>query len=415
MADEAASVAVLLDDCVVRPKTLVAVLDHLRGFARRYQQRLWRREQREHLVTVIEGLLSDLPRKTVEPIAVEHDQERRPLQRFVGAGRWDAKAVMGELRAHVAEELGDPDAVFVIDGSAFHKQGPESCGVKRQWCGRLGKVDNCQVGVFMGYASPKGHTLVSHQLYLPEEWASDRARRKKCHVPKDVEFKTAWEIGVAMVETHGPQLPHSWVAADDEFGRSGGFRDRLHDRGERYVVDVPCSTLVRPLNARHRSRDKRNGFLRAEQWARALPSSAWTKVHVRAGESGPLEFLAARVKVQTRRDQRPGRAEWLLVLKTTGRKPERTFHLSNASDDVPLVEMVRACRERHRIEETFERGKGEVGLSHYEVRSWVGWHNHMTLALLALFFLVLEQRRVGGKNPGRDGAAGRRSAARAVA
>jgi SRSO17 transposase len=416
MADGAVPEAVLFDDCIVRPATLLPLLGRLRAFAARYRPRLRRRAQSRHLLTVVEGLLSQLQRKTVEPIAVEHGQDRRALQNFVGAGAWDDDAVLDELRGHVAEEIGDPDAVLVVDGSAFHKQGPESVGVKRQWCGRLGKLDNCQIGVFLGYASPKGHTLVDRRLYLPEDWTSDQARRRKCHVPGDVGFETSWQIAAAMVEAHSRSLPHSWVAADDEFGRSHGFRDGLAGRGERYIVDVPCNTRIRPENARRRSRDQREGFRRVDRWARSLPPSAWTKVLVRAGERGPLEFLAVCATVETMRDNgRPGPTERLLVLKTTNRRPQVTFHLSNASDDVPLVALVRASRERHRIEETFERGKGEVGLAHYEVRSWVGRHHHMTLALLAIFFLVLEQRRIGGENPGDDGAAGRGRARTAVA
>jgi len=400
MADGVVSVETLLTDCDVKPRTLAPMLERLRDFAARYQPRFWRSEQREHALMYLKGLLSDLPRKSIEPITVEHGVPRRMLQRFVGAGGWDDEAVMDELRAHVREELSDPDAVLVIDGSAFHKRGPESCGVKRQWCGRLGKTENCQIGVYLGYAAAKGHTLVAHRLYLPQEWASDRARRRISYVPDDVEFMTAWEIAAAMVEAYGRDLPHAWLAADDEFGRSTGFRDWMRISGERYVVDVPCSTAVRPLNARQRSRRKRDGFRSAEDWARALPPSAWTQVHIRDGEKGPLELLAVRAKVQTKRDGRPGLIEWLLVLKTLGAQPEWSFHLSNASDDVPLEEMVRVRAGRHRIEEDLERGKGEVGLAHYEVRSWVGWHHHMTLASLALFFLVLEQRRIGGKNPG---------------
>lgn len=406
MADGATSSEVLLADCVVQPETLAPILKRLHSFAARYLPRFWRREQREHAVTYLEGLLSDLPRKSVEPIAVDHGLYRRPLQLFVGAGGWDDEAVMDELRAHVREELGDPEAVLVVDGSAFHKQGPESCGVKRQWNGRLGKKDNCQIGIFLGYASPKGHTLVARRLYLPEEWASDPMRRAKCYVPDDVEFMTAWEIGAATVEAYGPGLPHAWIAADDEFGRVGAFRDWMRVAGERYIVDVPCTTGVRPVNARQRGRRRRDGFRSAEEWARALPPSAWTRVHIRDGEKEPVEVLAVRTKVQTRRDGRPGPIEWLLVLKTVGPKPEWTFHLSNAADDVSLEDMVRAHAGRQRIEEDLERAKGEVGLAHYEVRSWVGWHHHMTLAQLALFFLVLEQRQIGGKNPGDHAPAG---------
>jgi len=411
----------LVKDCDVYAESLAPCLERLREYAKRYQPLFGRKEQRKSALVFLEGLLSDLSRKSVEPIAYDHGLHRRALQNFVGAGNWDDGCVLDELRAHIREELGDPLGVLVVDGSAFPKSGRESVGVKRQWCGRLGKVDNCQVGVYLGYASPKGHTLIEQRLYLPEEWASDPQRRSKCYVPEGVEHMTSWEIAAAMIQVNGAELPHCWVSADDEFGRASEFRAALPKAGERYIVDVTCNTKVCPVNSRRR-RSRRSGrlvlppFSRADAWAKALPPPAWTRVHVRDGEKGPLEVLATRTKAHTKSSGRKGPTEWLLVTKTDSPRPEWRFSLCHAGDDdATLEDMVRGASQRHLIEEDFERAKGEVGMADYEVRSWVGWHHHMTLTLLALFFLVLEHRQIGGEKPCDHSAADGRSTQSAAA
>ena len=395
--------ATILGDCEVQASTLAPVLERLCAFLVRYVPHFSRREQREHATTYVEGLLSDLERKSIEPIATRNEQYRRPLQHFVGAGRWTDERLQDELRRHVTEEIGDPRGVLAIDGSSFPKHGGDSVGVKRQWCGRLGKRENCQVGVYLGYATPKGHALVGHRLYLPEEWCDDPERRARCHVPETVEFMKAWEIAAAMIEVEGAELPHAWVVADDELGRVGELRELLRERGEHYVVDVPCVTMVRVVSTRGEGAT----LERADAWAKRLPPSAWTHVHVRDGEKGPIVIDATMTKVRTNLGGQPGPVEMLLVIRTTGSTPEISFHLAHAPEAVSIEELVRAKAERHRIEEDFERGKGEVGLGHYELRSWVGWHHHQTLALIALFFLVAEHRRLGGKytgnNPSSDG------------
>ena len=153
----------------------------------------------------------------------------------------------GRIRRHVAEELGDDRAVLILDASTFPKSGSDSCGVGRQWCGRLGKQENCQRGVFLAYAAAGGYAPLDRELYLPRDWADDPARREKCHVPEDVEFREGWRIAAELIERSGPGLPHGWVAGDDEFGRPAQFRAWLRRRGERYVLDVPSDTVVRDL------------------------------------------------------------------------------------------------------------------------------------------------------------------------
>jgi len=388
----------------------------LTRFLERYLPRFYRQEQRQNASIVIEGLLSGLPRKTCEPIANEHAVHRKPIQSFVGCSTWDDEAVMAELRRHVNEQLGDADAVLVLDPSAFAKKGSESCGVQRQWCGRLGKIENSQVGVFLCYASPKGHAPLDRRLYLPQEWAGYAPRRKKCHVPEEVLFQEKWRIGLAMVDRCRKEgLAHGWVGGDDELGRASAFRAALRARHERYVLDVPCNTRIRDLEARRpprkagRGRQRKVPFVPVGQWLARQPPSAWRKLTLRPGSKGPLEVEALQRRVQTHDEQgHVGPQERLLVVRSVVAGQVKTdYSLSNAGAEVSLEELARARGQRHRIEQMLEEGKQEAGLGHYEVRSWVGWHHHMTLSLLALWFLVLEEGRVGKKNlPGGHRAAG---------
>jgi SRSO17 transposase len=400
---EYAEAQVLLKDAVVSASSVRGCRDELTRFLQRYLPLFYRGEQRKNARIVIEGRLSGLERKTSEPIAYQAGLQRKPIQNFVGAGAWDDEAVMGELRGHVAEVLGDERGVLVLDPSSFVKKGTESCGVQRQWCGHVGKIENCQVGVFLAYASPKGHAPLHRRLYLPRNWAQNAVRRQKCHVPEEVRFREKWQIGLDLLK-QSAGVPHAWVVADDEFGRVSEFRAKLRSRGERYVLDVPCNTWVRDLTQKPPRRRRRIGprrkqeFVRVDQWTKQQPESRWELVDVRAAEKGPLQFHAISTGVQTRAsNKRSGPQERLVVIRTLEKEPQVSYTLTNAPGDEPLSELVRAHAERHRIEEMFEAGNGEVGLDHYEVRSWVGWHHHMTLSLLSLWFLMIQKRHVGEK------------------
>jgi SRSO17 transposase len=280
--------------------------------------------------------------------------------------------------------------------------------VARQWCGRLGKQENCPIGVFLGYVSSRGHAPLDRRLYLPEDWADDPERRAECHVPADVTFQKPWEIARDLLRRSAPDVPHQWVVGDDEFGRAAEFRAALRGDQELYVLDVPCNTTIRDLDGRRpprrkgrRGRKRQVPFVRVDTWAGKLPADRWTRLTIREGAKGPLEVEAVLGRVRAKLKRRIGPEERLLVIRTLGPKPDWTYSLSNAPADVPLTEVVRARSSRHSIEEVLEEAKGEVGLAHYEVRSWVGWHHHITLALLALWFLILERGRLGGKKTGR--------------
>jgi SRSO17 transposase len=316
---------------------------------------------------------------------------------------------MAELRDHVRETLADPEAILVLDPSGFPKSGTESCGVARQWCGRLGKPDNCQLGIFLIYAAPGGYAPLDRRLYLPRDWAADAQRREKSHVPEGVKFQEAWRIAADLLERSRTGLPHAWVTGDDELGRPAQFRGWLRRHGERYILDVPCNTSVRDLECRRprrrragRGRKREVPFCRAATWAARQPETRWVRLTIGEGERGPLQVDALTVRVRTKEDRRIGPEERLVVMRTVEDEPRTHYALSNAGPEVSLSELVRVRFTRHRVEEAFEAGKGEAGLDHYEVRSWVGWHHHMTLSLLALWFLILERRRLGGENPGGD-------------
>jgi len=406
---------VLLADTKVTPAQVQGCGRRLGQFLERYVPRFYRKEQGHNARIVVEGLLSGLERKTAEPIAREHGVPRKPIQFFVGSGKWDDEAVMAELRRHVVQILGDPQGVLVFDPSAFPKKGTHSCGVERTWCGRLGKVENCQIGLFLAYATRRGQGPLDRRLYLPKDWAADRARRAECHIPKEVKFQERWRMALAMLDRHGASIPHEAVVADDEFGRVEAFRAGLRERQEAYVLDVPCNTPVRDLQARRpprragkKTRRWEVPFCRADQWAAAQRADRWQELTVQEGTKGPIQVQAIATRVRTLRQRRLGPEEWLLVirhLESGESEPDLSYHLAWASQEMSLEQWVRWHARRHQIEEMLEQGKGEAGLDHYEVRSYVGWHHHMTLSLLALWFLNLERLAMGKKDTGGDGAA----------
>jgi SRSO17 transposase len=362
-------------------------------------------------LTVLRGKLTGLQRKTTEPIATQAGLRRRPLQLFVGAGGWDDRPVLVAMHRHVAEEIGDLDAVFVLDSSSFPKKGTASCGVARQWCGRLGKLDNCQVGVFLAYAAPRGCALIDSRLYLPEDWAADGQRRAQTYVPADVTFAEKWRLGLELLDGARTSLPGGWVVGDDEFGRSSVLRGELRLRDLRYVLDVPCNTLMREPAQRRMplgsdGQPRRGPFERVDQWLARQPAGRWRTVTLREGEKGPMRVKVLLATVQTKdEDGRVGAQERLVVLRTCETQPRTWYALSNARRE-RRAKLAAVHGSRHRIEELLGAGKGEVGLGDYEVRSWMGWHHHMTLSLLALWFLQTERLRLGGKNTSADGAAG---------
>jgi SRSO17 transposase len=239
----------LLSDCLVSPEVFTPLIDRLGEFVVPYQHALETETDQHHMQLYLQGLLSHLPRKNAEAIATLIDVERQIMQDFIGTAPWDHRPLLTVLVGQVADRLGEPNGIIAFDPSSFPKRGTHSVGVKRQWCGHRGKVDNCQVGVFMGYVSAHDHALLEFRLALPQEWARDELRRHACRVPPEVQYHARHEQCLEMLDAWGDQVPHGWVTADDELGRHTRFRGALRERGERYVLGVPCNTTMRDLEA----------------------------------------------------------------------------------------------------------------------------------------------------------------------
>ena len=392
----------LVNDAELKSELSKEMLDRLETFVEPFASSLGRSEMRQNAQQYIGGLLSDLERKNVESIAYRYDRDRRALQRFIGICPWDFMPLEKRLVSQVGHCLGQSDGVIVFDPSGHKKCGKDSVGVQRQWLGRLGKVENGQVGIYMGYVSRCEHALVASRLYLPEEWAKDRKRRKKCGVPKEIRFQTRHELALSMLQEHGDLLPHRWVAGDDEMGRSTAFRRELRALEESYLLAVPSNTGVRdqqaqwPPYAGHGPRPK-PPFQRVDRWRASLSESGWTRIDVRDGEKGPLILEIVKRRVLARTEGRGDNAtEELLVVtryQEQSGKMKYDYYLSNASADTPLAELARVTKAEHLIEDAIKRAKSQAGLSDYETRTWSGWYHHQILSLIATWFLIRESRR----------------------
>lgn len=413
----------ILQETDIKPQVADGMLKRLTQFAQPFIVSFGRHEPKDNAQIYMCGLLSDLERKNVESIAYRYDRDRRAIQQFIGITPWDHQPLQQELARQVGTEIGENDGVIVFDPSGHKKCGNSSVGVQRQWLGRLGKVDNGQVGIYLGYASRKEHALVDQQLYLPKSWGNDKRRRKKCGVPKHIRYQTRHELSLDMLKNNGNYLPHGWMAGDDEMGRSSGFRADLRILGEQYLLAVPSNTGIRDLESNPpayggRGQPPKQPFQRVERWRDALNNAAWTKIDVRDGEKGPLitELVKRRVVARTERGWDDCTEELLVVTRTpeSNGTMKYDYYLSNAPVDTSLDELARVIKAEHRIEDCLKRAKSEAGLSEYEVRTWAGWHHHQTLSLIALWFLIL--KRAGEKiYTGADGSAGSNDAVRAVA
>jgi len=409
------------------PQDVAGLVDELRAYHAIYAPLFQRQEQRDWAAAYLRGLLSALPRKSVEPMVlalVGADRNAvRGMQQFLSAGPWDDAAILRRHWQEVEQTLGEDDGVLTLDGSDFPKQGRESVGVKRQYCGQLGKRANCQAGVFLGYASTRGYTLLDRRLYVPEEWLADAAyaaRRDACGLPADTVFQTKPALGGAMIAAvrQAGTLRCRWVACDEGFGRDTALLDQIAGLGLWYYAEVPHDTRVwpgRPATAvpawsgrgrkptRARVVDTGAAPQTVAAVAAALPVSAWSRQGIKEGSKGPITADFALLSVVAVRDGLPGPDGWLILRRTPETGELRTY-LSNAPTATPPTTLVRVSGMRWPIERCFEEGKQHLGLGDYEVRSWRGWHHHLTLVILAHFFLMRLQCRWGGKGTGVDAA-----------
>ena len=397
-----------------------SLVEELRAYHAIYSPLFQRREQREAAHTYLQGLLAPFPRKSIEPMVLAVDgvapKAVRAMQAFISEGQWNDARLLHQHWKEVEGDLGADDGVLMVDGSDFPKQGGHSVGVKRQYCGELGKRANCQAGVFVGYGSSQGYTLLDRRLYVPAEWLTDDAyaeRRRQCGMPQETTFKTkpalAQEMLTAVVKSQA--LRCRWVVADEAFGNNPGFLDGVAELGLWYFAEVPHSTRVweerpathiPPWRGRgHRPQRARlvAGAPEAQTVvavAAALPAEAWARQTIKEGSQGPMVAEFTTLRVVAVRATLPGPDVWL-VLRRHIETGELKTYLCNAPVDTVVETHVRMSGLRWPIETCFEDSKQLLGMGDYEVRSWTGWHHHMTLVILAHFFVVRMSLRLKKK------------------
>jgi SRSO17 transposase len=397
------------------PGDLATILDELRAYHAIFSPLFGRREQRTWSQNYLHGLLLEIERKSIEPIVLHlHGADRnavRAMQQFLSEGSWDDTAILRRLWQEVATDLADADGVLILDGSDFPKQGQESVGVARQYCGQVGKTANCQAGVFLAYTSQHGYSLLDRRLYLPEVWFTDAYadRRKACGVPDELTFATKSQLGWAMIDgvVRTGTLPCRWVTCDEGFGKNPALLDQIASVGLWYFAEVSHDTRVwreRPATALlpwtgRGPKPKRQRLVpsaptpeEVQAIAAALPREQWQQHVIQEGSQGPQVAEFAFVRVVVVRDELPGPQVWLVLRRSLSDGELKTY-LCNAPADVAEQRLVRTSGMRWPIETCFEVGKQELGMGDYEVRSWRGWHHHMTLVILALAFLVRLQGR----------------------
>ena len=335
-----------------------------------------RPEVRARAGKFLAGLLDPLERRNGWQLA-EALGERSPdgVQRLLRTARWDTEAVRDDLRAYVVERLGDPGAVLVVDETGFLKKGTKSAGVARQYSGTAGRVENCQVGVFLAYASPQGRAFLDRALYLPKAWAEDRPRRRAAGVPDEIRFATKGALAEAMLaRAVAAGVPAAWVTGDEVYGNDGALRRWLETEGRPYVLAVARSHPV-----------WQDGMqVPAEALLATIPEAGWQRIAVGAGSKGPrrYDWACGRLPYLTE----DGWAQWLLIRRSVNQPEELAFYRAFGCAETALEELARVAGTRWTIEEGFQRAK-EIGLDQYEVRRWEGWHRHITLCLLAHAFL----------------------------
>jgi SRSO17 transposase len=409
-------------------KNLAAELSQ---YSAEYAPLFKRREQREWAQLYLRGQLSELERKSIEPMVLRERGEDinavRAVQQFIGEGAWDDDRILEQHQQLVAQDLGEADGVMIVDGSGLPKKGDHSVGVKRQYCGALGKLANCQQGVFLVYASRLGHTFVDRRLYLPQEWFDEAhaSKRQRCGVPKGLKFKTEPQLGLEMVTNLAEQdrVAFRWVTCDEHYGINTAFLDGVARLDKWYFAEVPANTAVwvgsvqilppgkgqqgnlktgRPRTGPRVARDEA-----AAQQVRLIAANLspedWQRRTIKEGSKGPITADFAFVPAISNRRGRPGHQVWVIFRRSRSNPSEIKYYLSNAPATTAKTELVRMAGLRWPVETAIEEAKSELGMDHYETRTWLGWHHHMTLTFLAHHFLVrlrLRLKKVPSSDPG---------------
>jgi SRSO17 transposase len=340
--------------------------------------RFWRSEPRARVREYVSGLVAGLERKNGWTLA-ERAGEVSPdgMQRLLRRADWDVEGVRDDVRDYVIEQLGGRNGVLIADETGFLKKGTKSAGVQRQYSGTAGRTENCQVGVFLAYASARGHALIDRELYLPQAWAEDRQRCQAAGIPDAVEFATKPRQAMAMISRAiEAKVPFAWFTADEAYGQAKYLHIWLEDRDVPYVVAIRRNdTFTTP-----------EGEQRADALIAACPAQAWQRLSTGAGVHGLREFDWARIPVATR--PRPGRGHWLLARRSVSDPAELAYYACYGPRRSSLVDLAWVAGSRWHIEECFQQAKGEAGLDHYQVRTWRAWYAHITLSMLALAWLA---------------------------
>lgn len=348
-------------------------------FFNTFEKRFKRSESRQTAQNYVRGLLSEVKRKNCWQLAEKvGESDPQAMQRLLYDGKWDSQAVCQDMRKLIIDQMGYEPGVGVIDESGFVKKGEKSAGVHRQYCGHVGKVENCQVGVFLGYVSPQGHALLDRALYLPQAWTDDGERCATAKIPEAMPFRTKPQLAQAMLEQAWDEgIPLNWVTGDTIYGNSRLLREAIDDRQRHYVLQVAKSC---PLVATDEAIPHP-----AEYWLTF--DKDWQQLAFGWGEKGLIvnEWKAWRVVSTT---DNLGE-QWLLIRRTLSPTPDVTYYLSNASADTPIETLAQVACARHQIEQLLEEARGNTGLADYEVRYWHSWYAHITLALLAHAFITL--------------------------
>lgn len=393
--------------CNLSEQDIEQFLDEMRNYIALFAPAFQRVEQLGRSETYVRGLLGDATRKNIEQMALGLGENVRNLQYFVGQSPWKTEPVIEIHQQLVAQSLGEADGVALIDESGIVKQGDCSVGVAAQYCGSVGKIANSQNGVYLGYASRKGYSLIEGQLFMPESWFDEahKDQREACGVPADLKTKTKPEIGLELLKRaiERKSLPFQWVAADELYGDSPAFRDGVAGLGKWYFTEIKCSSLIwasRPEvylpewkgRGRHpirlRLRNQTDRPVRVDDLVCSIPPEAWSKATIKEGSKGPIVCNFSFLRLIESRANLPGPEVWLIIRRNLDDPTVLKFYFSNAPVETPLIEFVRISGMRWPIELIFEEDKGEIGLDHYETRSWLGWHHHMLLVALAHHFLV---------------------------
>ncbi len=371
---------VVRDGITEQPSAVGRWSERLEELHARIAGRFARSEAKERVKRYFVGLLGRVERKNGWQMAEAiGEADPQGVQRLLNSARWDAEAVRDDLRKYVVEHLGDEDSgVLVVDETGFLKKGKKSVGVARQYTGTAGDTVNCQVGVFLAYASERGAGFVDRSLYLPREWTNDSSRRAEAGVPEELTFANKVELAKRMLErAFAAGIPARWVVADSFYGRSHEFREWLEERCRPYAVMVPKTNAVR-IGGRRK---------KIEQLAEGLPEGAWSEV-LPAGDGGnrrPWEWACLELSVDPAKEMR----RWLLLRRDSEDPDDLGFYQAYGPEGTSVEELIEVCQDRWTIEDCFAEAKGEVGLDHYEVRCWDAWHRYVTLCLLAHAFLVV--------------------------